>query len=677
MAQLTWRNVDAPNFSGSLDGIRTFGTLLNQSGKGLQDALGAFQTADQQNVGNQIIQRALQYNDPSEYHKAMADGTIIGGVDLSRVDPKIMELLGSRAGDLTKNANMSLNAQKTRYDFGRQVDGDSRMEAADPAIRAIQMAARSGDQRAMTAALQNPLLAGLRTDQMADVFKTAQASEGDTLGNQGKVLGNTQASYNLNKQIGDDAAQREAQDFMLAARMGSVSDRQYQELLGDGLSGLSPAAQRLVGSQLGLGQGATGAGRGGLPSAPGTAGTRDGNDYDVIYQFKPTAQPLTSMSMGEVRDMQAGMIKNQGASPVGRYQINQQTLDDFGPKVFGKDWRSVPMTAENQDKLGEAIFNASKSGNLKARWDALPDATPGAYKDKSWNEMKDFIAQREIASKGPANLMPQVEVRGQADIASRNTLNRNSQEAVNSLAADFDRAVMDNRGSGEVMNEALGKGGKFEGADRQWLAQQIELGQEYGRSLGVEVSPAMALSALSRSTGSGRTSVLGRAWDATTSWIGGGPRDNDPNAGYGINTDKYKSLIRDEYSAGKTEGRVAEANIRAGLATNIQEARKAADDAAAELMQARAAARRNPRIAAGLPRLEERLAAAQARQASLTMRLQENNAEFAAKRKVEQAPKQVGTTAQRAAVPAGKPKITTAGNPFAQSFNPDDFKWID
>ncbi|QDH84166.1 hypothetical protein Axy13_051 [Achromobacter phage vB_AxyP_19-32_Axy13] len=682
MAQLTWRNVDAPNFSGSLEGIRTFGNLMGNATKGLSDALSGFQQADQGRVGGEIMQRALQYSDPAAYQKALADGTIIGGVDPSRVDPKLFETLGARSGDLARQQQTIANTAKTNYDFTRQVDGDQRLNAADAALRALDTATRSGDQRAVSAALQNPALQGLRIDQYQDVVKNANAREGEVLGNQGKVLSNTQASYGFGKQLENDAATKEATDFMLAARQGSVSDRQYNEMLSDGLGSLSPAAQRIVGMQLGLGQGGGTGSRGSLPSAPGTAGTREGNDYDVMYGFKASPRPLTTMTLGEVRDYQTGMIKDQGNSPVGRYQINQMTLDDFAPKVFGKDWRSVQMTPENQDKLGEAIFNARKGGNLKDTWAALPNSTVGAYKDMTWNQVKDTIAQAEVGSGQRGGPQPQADVRAIADLSSRNVQNRVSQEAVNSLTADFDRAVTDNRSIGDVVNEALSKEGKFAGADRQWLTQQIELGQEYGRDLGVPVSPAMAVAALSRAGGSGRTSALGRGWDALTSWVGGGPRDNDPNMNIGVNPDRYKSIIRDEYAAGKVEERVAGANYRTGLAASIQEARKAADEAAAELSQARAGAVRNPRLAAGIPRLEQRLLDAQGKVAGLTMQLQDSTNELAAKRKVEAAPKQSGTVQQRTSIPKGTSttaggKVSTVSNPFSQPFNPDDLKWID
>lgn len=652
MAQITWRNVDAPQFSGALDGIRTFGAMLGNSTDNLSKALSGFQAADQAAAGNEVLQRALQINDPTAYNRALSDGSILGGVDTSRLSPDTLAALGSRQGDLVRQAGQNLNLQKGQYDFNRQQDTDARAAGADNAIRAFNAAAMSGDPRQMQAAYAALANSGLRADQLVDVTKQGQGVQGATLGNQGRMISNTQGSYQLSQAMANDAAKAEAQDAILAARQGAVSDRQFQENLGGMYDRLSPEAKRLVGSQLGLGfgggsSGVPGSSGAGAPSAPGTAGTRQGNSYDVTYQFRPTDRPLTSMSMGDVLDMQTGMIRDLGGSPVGRYQFTKATLEQYGPKVLGKNWRNEPLTPENQEKLAEALYNYRKGGDLTKTWAALNNSKAGHYKDIPWSEARKEIAGGEVgATDAGVEITPARENSAYADIAQRSVLNRASQEATNSLSNNFDKAILDKRSTAEILNEATGKGGAFEGASNTWIAQQVERAQEYGRSLGVEVPPAVALQAIAQSAGSGRTSGIGRNWDAFTSWIGGGPTDNDPQTGRGVNADRVKQLIQQEYAQGMSPERVASANYRTGLANQIDMARKAADEASAELARAMEVAATNSAVRATIPRLQQRVAQAQQRQAALTMELANSNEELAQQRAIQAAPKKAGTVAQ-------------------------------
>ncbi|QXV71898.1 virion structural protein [Escherichia phage U1G] len=82
MAQITWRNVYAPNFSGVGDSIRTFGNMIGNATSGLSDALGNFQNAAKQEAGNAVMMNAMQYQDPTEYRNALASGALFQGLTL-------------------------------------------------------------------------------------------------------------------------------------------------------------------------------------------------------------------------------------------------------------------------------------------------------------------------------------------------------------------------------------------------------------------------------------------------------------------------------------------------------------------------------------------------------------------------------------------------------------------
>ena len=673
MAQITWRNVDAPDFRGTLDSIRTFGALLGGSTDGLSKALGNFQAADQAALGNQVLQRALQVNDPAAFQTGLQNGSILGGADLSRLSPDTLTALGARQNDLVRQAGQQVTTAQNRYNFNRQVDGDTRLAAADVAVRALDAAARSGDPRALAQAQANPALQGLRTDQFLDLSKGALTTQGNALGNQGRMISNSTGSYNLSKAMADDAARNEATDAVLRARQGAVTERQAQENLGNMYDGLSAGAKRLVGSQLGLGFGGGEAGVGAV-SAPGTAGTRQGNSYDVTYKFSPTSRPVTSMSIGDVTRMQSSMIKDLGGSPVGRYQFTQATLEDYGPKVLGENWKDQPLSPENQEKIAEAIYNDRKGGDLTKTWAALTNKTAGAYKDIPWSQARLEIAQGEVGARdGGVDLRTRQEAQGFADIASTSVQNRSAQENTNSLANTFEEAIKDKRSTADILNSATAKGGPFEGADPRWVALQVERAQSYGRASGVEVPPAVALQALAQSAGSGRTSWLGQTWDALGSSITGNARDNDPKTMRGINADRVKQLIQEEYVKGRTGERVASTNIREAAAERIQAAQAAYSDAVAELVAAEARAPTNAAIRATLPRLRERAQLAQARQNALMQELTDPESALAQ----QVAPKKTGTVNQTS--PASKPAVDYNSVVTIPVINPTaaELRWLD
>ncbi|QDH84599.1 hypothetical protein Axy22_054 [Achromobacter phage vB_AxyP_19-32_Axy22] len=654
MAQLTWRNVDGVSGSGALEGIRAFNQGVTGGLDRLAASLGNFQQADQANLGNQVMQRALQINDPEAYQAALRDGSILGGIDPSRLSAETLAGLGSRANDLVRQAAQVQSTAQNKYNFGRQVDADQRLEAADPAIRALAFAQRSGDPRVVQQALQDPALKGLRTDQIQKLMADTQAAEGRTLANQGAMTSNASASYTLSNRMEEDAARKEASDYLLLNRMSSGSEEQYQRNVASGINSLSPSARRLVGAQIGLGFGPSDqpqqAQGGFVPSAPGTAGTRQGSSYDATFKFTPTSRPITSMSISDVLDYQAGMIKdpNLGHSPVGRYQINKATLEEYGPKALGPDWKSMPMSPENQEKIAEALYNDRKGGDLTKTWAALNNSKVGYYKDIPWSQARQEIAGKEVAAQDAGiDLNPVQEIVGQARIAQLDALNRRAQEASGTLVNGFDRSIRDLRPASELLPELTGKGGAFEGADKQWLMQHIEQAKDRMAAQGVPINDATVIEALKASVGSGRTSGIGRGWDQLTSWVGGGPTDNDSKTNLGINTNRLNQILDNEFARGNAPERVAVAEMRGNFAKQIEDASKAAQAANAERVKLQQAMRTNPSLARNLPALVQAEERAQARVLELTRQLQEVDNQWAARRKQELAPKTTGTTSQK------------------------------
>lgn len=563
MAQITWRNVDAPNFSGVGDSIRSFSGLLGNATAGLSDALGNFQTAARQEVGNQVMQNALQYQDPTEYRNALASGALFQGVDPSLISNRTLENLDNRTGNLLNQATQQQALDYNTYRTGRMQDLDARGDAASPALRQLALAYQSGDPTTIARAQQQygGALDSLPADQVQEIMGRLQ--------NQGSnAIGQRRDLFNLGTNMRDDADSQAAIGALSQIVRGAENPNDARILAEAYSRGLSPTAQaRLQGL---LAQQYPGTYGNNVTSAPGTAGTRSGSPFDVTYQFQGTSKPITQMSIGEVTNHQANMISSQGASPVGAYQINKATLEDFAPKVLGENWRNMPLSPENQDKIGEAIFNARKNGNLKDTWAALPDSTVGAYKNRTWNEMKGLIAQAEV---GANPLAVQQAVQGNQAVSNLATGMIGTRLMENNAVGnvpDYLRTLGDTATPGEVVNRLLEN--DFKGADRNWvLARVNEIAQRAG------VSPAMAATVMQRAQTNVPENMIWRGLQGLNPFI-----SNEAGNGTRLNDDAVDQMV-----GALQRGEPLEQSVRnlstAQAAQNVQAAQQAYDTALAQL----------------------------------------------------------------------------------------------
>lgn len=563
MAQITWRNVDAPNFSGVGDSIRTFSGLLGNATAGLGDALGNFQNAARQEVGNQVMQNALQYQDPTEYRNALASGALFQGVDPSLISNRTLENLDNRAGNLLNQATQQQALDYNTYRTGRMQDLDARGDAASPALRQLALAYQSGDPTTIARAQQQygGALDSLPADQVQEIMGRLQ--------NQGSnAIGQRRDLFNLGTNMRDDADSQAAIGVLSQIVRGAENPNDARILAEAYSKQLSPTAQaRLQGL---LAQQYPGTYGNNVTSAPGTAGTRSGSPFDVTYQFQGTSKPITQMSIGEVTNHQANMISSQGASPVGAYQINKATLEDFAPKVLGENWRNMPLSPENQDKIGEAIFNARKNGNLKDTWAALPDSTVGAYKNRTWNEMKGLIAQAEV---GANPLALQQAAQGNQAVSNLATGMIGTRLMENNAVGnvpDYLRTLGDTATPGEVVNRLLEN--DFKGADRNWvLARVNEISQRAG------VSPAMAATVMQRAQTNVPENMIWRGLQGLNPFI-----SNEAGNGTRLNDDAVDQMV-----GALQRGEPLEQSVRnlstAQAAQNVQLAQQAYDTALAQL----------------------------------------------------------------------------------------------
>ena len=355
MAVLTWQNVNAPDLSGAAQVIGQNGQNIGSAFNDLAAGLGAFNQARQDRADAAAIQAASQITDSAAYTRALKDGSILrnAGIDPNMISGRAAELLAARQKTLLGNDFDQAQIENQRADNDMAL---KRFEAeqAQAKIDNERSKYRFGREQA----------ADTRADQLRADEDAAR-----------------QLMFAINQAGTDQAGARQ----MVAN--ANVSDRVKQSVLGS----------------LGLGGGVI------KLSQPGAAGSPL-RGLDAFYSStsdKPYIMPDRPLSQGtfreaydfgqRLRDATAGKIGqgDKGTSAIGAFQITGETFDDFAKSALGEDWGDLPFNYENQAKVAEAIFNARKGGNLKDTWASLPDSTPGAYKNMSFEEFQRILLPLE------------------------------------------------------------------------------------------------------------------------------------------------------------------------------------------------------------------------------------------------------------------------------------------
>ena len=624
MATLTWRNVDSPNFAGALAGYRSSAELLNNAFDSLRQGLGDFQAQRTADADSQVLANSLQFTDPAAYQEALKSGAILGGIDPTRVSSQAIEALASRAGTLINNS-------ANEYDLNRAKETNAAMDAARPALVAIAEANASGDPAKIAAAQQQygPQLANLPAADILKTYLTGQSLEAGSLSNDATRFTNdttarndedTQAATALVNQIRENKITVDgARQELLAADLSAGARSKATELLG----GMFPGMFGPIGSTPGA------------APAPG-GGSAGSAAYDTVVgngQFGSPSQPLSSMSIGQAIEFgqnvlipgtrgnrQLGLPADKGSSAMGAFQITQQTLQDYAPKALGADWKDQPMSAANQDKIAEAIFNDRKQGNLADTWVSLPDKTPGAYADKSWEEMRQVIARGEVGMDLPS--MQEVAA-AQGQLGQRTMSNNAADGAAQDLVKNFGS----NATVGSVTDQLVK--GDFAGADTNKLRKQIRkimemsASKEYGGTGSPSINAAQAGAILQRSIATsnpwsddGNTGLTSSPWGDEV----------------GVSDDDVAAAVRNFNSGGSLDAALENQQV-AQVSQMLTQAQQASQSAMNELVQAARRAQSQPGARDELPQFIQRAQQSSQRVQQL-LDMQRRSPQFQANREV-------------------------------------------
>lgn len=460
MAILTWRNVDAPGgLAASAEVASRAGSGINEALSGLASGLGQFRQAQQDQADSAALQAAGRITNSADYERALASGSMLtdAGINPNQVSSKVSQLLSSRQNDLavTDFNNAQVENQRADNDMALK---RFKAEQDQAAIDNQRSEYRFGREQA----------ADLRADEQ---------------------LANNKA----------------AQELMFSIKQAGLDEGQARERV---MSSNQPdAVKNAVLGSLGLGGDIIK-----LSSAPATAGRpRTGLDaYFSSTSNNPyilSDRPLSQGTFREaydfgqrLRNETAGKIGqgDKGTSAIGAFQITGETFNDFAEAALGKDWGNLQFNYENQAKVAEAIFNARKKGNLKDTWASLPDSTPGAYKDMSFEEFQRIVLPLESGATLDEVRAQDAQARiGQAKASSQlvvDELNQAANQRLGNIQLDkFQKDLQnDNPDLFTAAAKAIKEYPALQGTDLETVAGWLDVIQQKASATKTKMSPSAA-----------------------------------------------------------------------------------------------------------------------------------------------------------------------------------------
>lgn len=537
MAVLTWRNVDAPNLIGAAQVASQSGQNIGGAFNDLAAGLGAFNQARQDRADAAAIQAASQITDSGQYAQALQDGSILrnAGIDPNMISGRAAQLLAGRQKDL-----LGADFDKAQIE-NQRADNDMALkrfeaEQAQNALTNQRNEYRFGREQT----------ADLRADEQLADTKAAQ-----------------ELLFAVN-QGGLDAAQ--ARDRVMSA---NVSDRVKNSVLGS--LGLGGGVIKLAGAPAVAGRPRTGA------NAYFGANTDQfihpeldlsTQNFGYAYDF---GQDLIQATKGKINkfDEDGNPL---GTSATGAFQFVGKTMERLAKAEFGDKWREIPFTFENQAKMAERLFNESKDGNLKAVWEGLPDATPGAYKDMSFEEFQRILLPLESGiTLDEARAQDDQTRIGQVKAASQlvsDQLNQAANQRLGNIQLDkFQKDLQnDNPDLSTAAAKAIKENPALKGTDLNTVANWLSLIQQRASATKTPMSASAA------------THVLGAALRPDRGFLDFNIIDPDAESGFKFDEKLVDQTLR-SINSGDVTGRGVVARDTASDRDKLNASLKALADA--------------------------------------------------------------------------------------------------
>lgn len=382
MSRLVWEGVAAPDFSASLEGIKTAGQFLNNAFASAKGTMTELDENLDERAANAFSMALAKFSNPEELQAALAaDPTL--GVNAARLDGEA--ILGARAhvGDLLNQAATGEALTQSRWSNGRtrQLAADS--DAARPLLAEAFAKYSQKDYAGGDAILANPAVQKLQMDDLLKAYGAGDTFERNDLDFAGTRQTQEIAGYTHNRQKLTDAQTDLAQQFIAAARQNSLYDTDALEYV-NGLKIKDGAVYNAVVTALGLpgllpsggaGGGGGGIGGGGAPVPTDAMGMlrefegfRPGTYWDVNAHRVGYGSDTITTADGQVRKVKAGdKVSRADAERDLARRTNE--VQSFAIQRVGNGWNN--LTPGAQAAIVSVGYNyGTGSKRLNPLWEA-------------------------------------------------------------------------------------------------------------------------------------------------------------------------------------------------------------------------------------------------------------------------------------------------------------------
>lgn len=385
MTQITWKNVDAPDFTGALTGVELTNKLLGQAVTSAGAGVDQFQKMKQDAADRAVQGRinALSF-DPAGMQQAMLNGTLAG--------PDEMNMSADMLARLPNQVDSAITGTKNADSYTRQVDKQGKLDAFRSKYAAAMLKAdQTGNYDEI---LSSPDFAAFDID-------TQNTIRGNLLGADKSGLAadqtrrsdqRTEEDYATNKTVESEVAnlsQFKGDPVVLNQELAKLRDKFKPEVF----SRIATGVGQPLGTNVALPEGLLG----------------DPNDVSTYVDigFNGWKPPETIKTLGDYTDPKnRGMFnktkEGEIISPFGAYQMTEGTMRQVGEAALGPKWREADLRDPLvQSKLAETLFNTVKGKGdlLSKKWDGLtkyykPEQIQ-QISEMSWDEAKGYIWKAE------------------------------------------------------------------------------------------------------------------------------------------------------------------------------------------------------------------------------------------------------------------------------------------
>ncbi len=177
MAELTWRNVDNPDFGRAIEGVNNATKLLQSGLQSGINGLDRFQDIRTQNADKSIEMQKMAFQDPAAYKQAMLDGSLMGNdqanasaAAIAGIDTQL-GVLQKRDWDIQKQGIEGEAGTRLRVEDEQKQASQLRMAAASSDIQNVMIQARNGNQKAASDLLaKSELINALTPEEKYTLF---------------------------------------------------------------------------------------------------------------------------------------------------------------------------------------------------------------------------------------------------------------------------------------------------------------------------------------------------------------------------------------------------------------------------------------------------------------------------------------------------------------------------